>query len=335
MLSIEPVAAASAAAAAVSGALAAGSSLIGSVFGATAAAGVPAEVGNTTVHGITDKLTTAATSAATQSAGLAQFIKTQLNNIKMMMINLGNQARIEAQTAVRNARQAVKDRALKAVDDARNMVKQIRTFKFWWKMIRKFFRFMKYAIMLGIIFRNIGLWAVRVVEVIIYRIFTFKDCFLWYLLEIVGFVLYTPVEFVVWLLCLQSLEKSLWGAAEELDCMFADMTGYHLLHYSDTILKKCYAMQFPPFPMGLLPTESGGEITEASMIRFLIAWFMPPTPGEIADVLHLIIQSMRESGPIVQDAAAEFIDEVGEMFKVEHGSEKSQVAGSAGDMVSM
>lgn len=335
MLAIDPVAEAAGAANLAATAVGTAIGAMGAASSATAATAAPVQIVSTNTHGITDKLTTAVTSAATQSAGVAQFIKTQLNNMKMMMMNFANQARIEASNAARSAKQAVKDRALKAVDDAKNMVKQMKTFRFWVKMIKKMFRYLYYVYIIAILFKNIGLWAVRVIEVIIYRIFRFKDCFLWYILEIIGFVLYVPVEFVVWLLCLQEIEKTVWDTLEEFDCMFADATGYHFLHYSDSILQKCYSMQFPPFPMGLLPTEANGEITEASIIRFLIAWYVPPTPSEIKEMMHLIFESLRESGPIVKDAAVEFMDEIGDMFKVDKGNESDQIKGGAGSMVSI
>lgn len=335
MLAIDPVAEAEGAT--TIGAVAAGTAIstVGSAFSSTAAAGVPIETTNTTIQGTTDKLTTTATSTVTQTSSLAQFIKTQLNNIKMMMVNLANQARIEVQTAARNAKYAVKERALKAVDDAKNLVKQMKTFRFWVKVIRKLFRLLKYGYIVAIIFKNIGLWAVRVIEVLIYRIFHLKDCFIWYFLEMVGFILYIPVEFIVWLLCLKSVENSIWQIIDGLDCMFADLTGYHLIHYSDEILKRCYAIRFPPFPMKLLPVDAEGEFTEAALVKFMIQWFMPPTPAEIREVTHLILQAFRETGPIVADFAVAFMDEIGEMFKVHKSNEKEKVQQSSGEMVSV
>lgn len=310
-------------------------SILGAAQSTVGAAEGAIGIADTTIQGTTDKLVTGATSAMTQSMSLAQFIKKQLNDMRMMILNLGNQARIEVATAARGARQAMKDRALKAVDDAKAKIKELRTFRFWLKIMRKLFRVAKYAFVVVMIFKNIGLWAVRFIEVLIYRIFHLKDCFLWYFLEIVGFVLYTPVEFIVWLLCLQSVEKGFWKMIEEMDCMFADMTGYHLTHYSDTVLKKCYAMQFPPFPMGLLPGDAMGEITEESMIRFLLTWFMPPSPSEIREVMHLVLVAMRESGPIVMETAGAFKDEIAGIFKVDKGNEKQQVMDSAGSMLSV
>ena len=310
-------------------------SILGAAQSTVGAAEGAVNIGSTNIHGITDKLTTGATSAVTQASGLAQFIKTQLNNMRMMMINLGNQARIEIATAARSARHTMKERALKAVDDAKAKIKEMRTFRFWLKIIRKLFRVFKYLFVVVMIFKNIGLWAVRFIEVLIYRIFHLKDCFLWYFLELIGFVLYIPVEFVVWLLCLQGAEKSVWKTVDELDCMFADMTGYHITHYSDSVLQKCYAMQFPPFPMGVLPAEAAGEITEESMVRFLLTWFMPPSPNEIREVMHLVLVAMRESMPIVVETTGAFADEIGEMFKVHKGDEKQKISDSASSMVSV
>lgn len=335
MLAVDPVGWAATALSTATTLVAQPFSLIAGPQSTVAAAEGAVNIGSTNVHGVTDKLTTGATSAVTQASGLAQFIKTQLNNMRMMMINLGNQARIEVQTAARNARHAMKERAYKAIDEAKAKLKEMKTFRFWLKVIRKLFRLFKYLFVVVMIFKNIGLWAVRFIEVVIYRIFHLKDCFLWYFLELVGFILYIPVEFVVWLLCLQGVEKSMWSTVDQLDCMFADMTGYHITHYSDNVLQKCYAMQFPPFPMGVLPAEAAGEITEESMVRFLLTWFMPPSPNEIREVMHLVLVAMRESMPIAVETAGVFADEIGDMFKVQKGNEKQQVSDSAGSMVSV
>lgn len=100
---------------------------------------------------------------------------------------------------------------------------------------------------------GIGSWAIHNIEVLIYRVTNFKSCFLWYLLEIIGWILYLPIEFIVWLLCLQELEKTAWKGLDAVDCMIYDVVGFYLFKHSDAVNQKCYSKVFSPFPTLALP----------------------------------------------------------------------------------
>lgn len=83
------------------------------------------------------------------------------------------------------------------------------------------------------------------------KIGTLPQCMGWYLLEIIGYILYIPFAFFFWLFSLQSIEKMIWNVLEDIDCFFYASTGYHLIHYSDSIIKKCYnckLKKMPKFP---------------------------------------------------------------------------------------
>jgi len=78
-----------------------------------------------------------------------------------------------------------------------------------------------------------------------------NKCFGWYSLDIFGQILYSPVKFLFWLFSLQNIENMLWDYAESIDCMVKKYTGYHLIHYSDSIQDRCYSFcpdEFPLFP---------------------------------------------------------------------------------------
>lgn len=76
-------------------------------------------------------------------------------------------------------------------------------------------------------------------------------CYMWYILEAIGQLLYLPIKFLVWIAALQSTERQIWNQIENIDCMVKKSTGYHLIHYSDTIQDRCYSFcpdVFPKFP---------------------------------------------------------------------------------------
>jgi hypothetical protein len=100
---------------------------------------------------------------------------------------------------------------------------------------------------------GIGSWAIHNIEVLIYRVTYFKSCFFWYFLEIIGWILYLPIEFIVWLFCLQELEKTAWKGLDAADCVIYDVVGFYLFKHSDAVNQKCYSKVFTPFPTLALP----------------------------------------------------------------------------------
>ena len=100
---------------------------------------------------------------------------------------------------------------------------------------------------------GIGAWAISNIEVLIYRITNFKSCFFWYFLEIIGWLLYLPIEFIVWLFCLQDFEKYAWKGLDGLDCFINGIIGFYLFKHSDAVNQKCYSRVFTPFPSLAIP----------------------------------------------------------------------------------
>lgn len=100
---------------------------------------------------------------------------------------------------------------------------------------------------------GIGSWAIHNIEVLIYRVTNFKSCFFWYFLEIIGWILYLPIEFIVWLFCLQELEKTAWKGLDAVDCVIYDVVGFYLFKHSDAVNQKCYSKVFTTFPTLALP----------------------------------------------------------------------------------
>jgi len=171
--------------------------------------------------------------------------------------------------------QTVKQRAYQAEVKAAEQIKQTKgirsTFNFfrkYWKYITAFFLFLS----------GVGQWCVKNVETLIYRIANFKNCFLWYALEIIGWVLYIPIEFFVWLFCLKDLENMVWDLMKQVDCSFNDITGFHFMYYSADVIKKCYSRKFVPFPKMKFDFTLKGLEKEGG--KFIMDFLLPITPEE-------------------------------------------------------
>ena len=73
-------------------------------------------------------------------------------------------------------------------------------------------------------------------------------CWYYYALDLVGQLIYLPIRFVVWLFSLEEIENAIWDYVDEADDMVKEATGYTLIHYSDSIIKKCYSCKIKPMP---------------------------------------------------------------------------------------
>jgi len=80
-----------------------------------------------------------------------------------------------------------------------------------------------------------------------YMVIKFPQCVAWYSLEMIGHIFYIPFGFFFWVTGTQSIEKQIWNMIEQIDCFCYSTTGFHLIHYSDTIIKKCYSCKVKPF----------------------------------------------------------------------------------------
>lgn len=65
-------------------------------------------------------------------------------------------------------------------------------------------------------------------------------CLAWYLLEIIGYILYLPFFLFFYLFNLQKTEKDLWNIINSFDKFFLSITGNSFMHFPDSIVTKCY-----------------------------------------------------------------------------------------------
>ena len=103
-------------------------------------------------------------------------------------------------------------------------------------------------------------WAVAGFMCGLTGIFNLPKCFLWYLLEWIGWVLYLPFRFLFFLMDgvmygiigktgVVNFEHQVWCFMEDLDkYLHKNFGGMHIIHYSDSVVAKCYSCKMPPFP---------------------------------------------------------------------------------------
>lgn len=103
------------------------------------------------------------------------------------------------------------------------------------------------------------------------KITTFPLCWYWYAAQLAGYVLYLPITIIVWFFSLEAIEKDIWNALELLDKFVykltkkttpagktllnpydvsilheyktvkkAKTTGYHIIHFPDHVIDRCY-----------------------------------------------------------------------------------------------
>ena len=74
----------------------------------------------------------------------------------------------------------------------------------------------------------------------------FIGCIPFYLLDIVGFVLYLPVQILLWIFSeilsidLYPTEEKIWNSIGWINSMFFSLTGFHFRHYPKTVREDCY-----------------------------------------------------------------------------------------------
>ena len=73
-----------------------------------------------------------------------------------------------------------------------------------------------------------------------------------------------------------------WDLMKQLDCSFNDITGFHFMYYSDTVIKKCYSRKFKPFPKMNFDFTLKGLEKEGG--KFILDFLLPITPDEAKQI---------------------------------------------------
>lgn len=78
------------------------------------------------------------------------------------------------------------------------------------------------------------------VECGIKKIGSFFVCSKWYLLQLIGIIIYFPYRMLFFFSDTVSIEKQLWYYVYYLDSIFHDITGAHFAHFPDDVNNLCY-----------------------------------------------------------------------------------------------
>lgn len=75
------------------------------------------------------------------------------------------------------------------------------------------------------------------------------DCFIFYVVDIfIGFFAMIIRFFCSFSSTLESARRSLWGLVKNVDKKVEEFTGYHIIQWPDSVLKKCYKCRNKKMP---------------------------------------------------------------------------------------
>ena len=185
---------------------------------------------------------------------------------------------------------AGQNRAYQAGIEAKNTIQRTTGIRRTFQFFRKFW---KYILAVILFFSSVGQWFVNNVQTLIYRIANFKNCFLWYFLEIIGWIFYIPIEFFVWLFCLKDMENMAWDSLKQFDCTFNDITGFHFIYFSDDVIKKCYSRKFVPFPK--MNFEFKMSDLEKEIGKFIMDFLLPISPDDVKQIKEIATNESKKS----------------------------------------
>jgi hypothetical protein len=135
-------------------------------------------------------------------------------------------------------------------------------FKTFGKLIVKGFRSLggffkiaaKYLLRVFIFMWNIFVWISGWVVCGFNKILKLPECFLWYFLEFIGFVVYLPFRILFALIDyilypgFNKIVYDFWCFLYRLDGSVKTTTGYSFMHYPDEIIETCYKCKTGSFP---------------------------------------------------------------------------------------
>lgn len=104
------------------------------------------------------------------------------------------------------------------------------------------------------------LWILQYVLCAFEKILNIPNCFLWYSLEIAGKIIYLPFRITFFILDLlfvmfrinfkiQKIVDNAWWFLDDISHYAYEMTGYHIVHYNEDVINKCYKCKIGNFPI--------------------------------------------------------------------------------------
>jgi len=198
------------------------------------------------------KVQAAAISAKSQATAMKNAIAAKAtamkNAAKSEATAMKNAAKAEA-TATKNAASAQATATKNtATLDSKAEMRHKKSSRTTMSTITRVFSIFKKVFLVFAFFGSVFTWCFKNITCGLEMFMNFRQCFFWYLLEIIGQTLYLPIRFLVWILGIQTWEKFTWDKIQAADCAFFDLTGIHVIHYSEDVLKRCYKCNPGPFP---------------------------------------------------------------------------------------
>lgn len=101
-----------------------------------------------------------------------------------------------------------------------------------------------------------------------------KWCIKWYIFYMIGTILYLPLALLFMFFGLQSIEKRIWKAKNELHNLIVCYTGYSIIGYSDEIRDGCFFETIKPrkCPKTGIPINSGLSDILAEFMRGMFSF---------------------------------------------------------------
>jgi len=102
-------------------------------------------------------------------------------------------------------------------------------------------------------------WAILFIVCAFTKFMNIPNCFLWYGMEIAGKILYLPfrltfafLDFILIIFgikfSIQGMINKIWWFIDDIDHALYDGGGFHIIHYPDDVIKRCYTCKIGKFP---------------------------------------------------------------------------------------
>lgn len=77
----------------------------------------------------------------------------------------------------------------------------------------------------------------------------FPGCFFWYILEVIGQLIYLPFRLIFWIFCLQNAERMGWALISKIDDYIKSVSNISFIHYPDFVIQDCYMCNLEELPV--------------------------------------------------------------------------------------
>ena len=102
-------------------------------------------------------------------------------------------------------------------------------------------------------------WALLFIICAFTKFMNIPNCFLWYAMEIAGKIIYLPFRITFALLDfileifginirIQVIINQIWWLIDDISHAIYDGGGYHVVHYPDDVIERCYTCKIGNFP---------------------------------------------------------------------------------------